>query len=483
MIRLLIIDDRESIIQSLEMLIEPEEKIKVVGTAKSGEEGIRLVKQLQPDVAIVDLTMPLKSGIETTYSISQQYPKTKVLILTGSDGKMLNKAILAGAKGYLLKNTSVEDLIAAIYAVGRNSIYIGQGILEQVQLSSVEEQKKKIKLINLWLAKEVVSYWQKYSGIETPSAKQITKDLCLNPSLISWMRNYLCRTENSKIDIREELKTEVEKLFIQIKESNNPDRELISQKPQIHEWISNYNSYNTESLVYRLSILYDNFQSLQKIVFDKQQKTIFQSLRQNAPTPLLICLISVRECLLDWQEFMVNEYDNSVTKEKSALHSLDYLFKAQDRDLSNKYELCEKALVFFCQCRVNAEIARLLTQIISRTIGQVEMYVDSLEKTNALLSESISLLEHEELPELNTLIPPWEEIQQKVLPEKLRYKIEKILEQSLNEWGLTKSISSSEINNYLLKELEPIARQIHADLRKEALAVSFLKYAEYSDRK
>ena len=479
MIRILIIDDQKLVLNSLEGLLELEEKLKVVGKAENPEQGIELVKRLQPDVAIVDLAMPSKSGLEITYSITQNYPKTKVIIFTGSDGRMLNKAILAGAKGYLLKNTSTEDLVAAIRAVERNSIYIGKGILDRVQLSSIDSQRFKINQINFWLAKEVIERWRKYST-PTPIAKQIIEDLGLDRLELLWIKDKPCLQNNTSLTLTEEVKLKVEELFIQIKESADPDRELAIRKPQINDWLHERSKSNPN--IDYSTILYNNCQSLQRSISQKLQLLI-SSWQQAAPLPLLNCLQSVEEHLLDRHQFLKQEYESNLIKENSAWHSFDYLVVAPKESLSNEQELHKKVVLFIYQCKIDAEINKLLSQVILKIIQQLKAQLDIVSKTDNLLLGAIEQLAQKNTSEVTTLTPPFEQIQPKVRPEELRRYFEELVGHSLNHWGVARSISSIEINHRLLKKLKPIAQKIYSHLRKEALAVSFLEYAEYRDPK
>ncbi len=475
MIRILIIDDQKLVLQSLEQLIELEEKLKVVGTAENGQRGIELVEQLQPDVAIIDLTMPLQGGIETTYLIAQNHPKTKVIIFTSSDGQMLNKAILAGARGYLLKNSSIEDLVGAIYAVNRDSVYIGKGILDRVQLSSVDSQRLKIKQINLWLAKKVIDWWCEHSVLEIPTVKQMVESLRLNQSGLLWMKNYLCQQKDTDLTLTEEIELKVNELFAR-EDSADFNRQLIENKPQIFDWLDgkDNNEYST--------ILRNNFQLLQKNTLEKLQKIIFTLWHQAAPIPLLKYLQSVEKYLLNWQQLLKQEYESSKVKENAAQQSFDYLLLSPD-SLLNKQELCKKAVLFIYQCKINVELNNLLAQMIVTIIEQLKTHIDILGKTNDFLLESKKQLEQKNMPNAVIFTLFFEQLQEKVSLEELQWDLEKSTGQLLNQWGVSESVSNSKINNRLIEKLRPIVKQIYSDLRKEALAISFLEYAESSNYK
>ena len=471
MISILIIDDQNSVLQNLKSFIELEEGLEVVGTAKDGQQGIQLVEQLQPDVAIIDLTMPIKNGIETTYLIAQNYPQTKVLIFTGSDAQMLNQAILAGAKGYLFKDSSLEDLIGAIHAAQRNSVYIGEGILNRVQLSSLDSHSSEINQINLWLTKEVINWLGNYSGSQILTTEEVIENLGFDPAGLLWLKDYLCQQEDT-LTVKEELKLKAERMFIQIENSIDPEQELTKSRPQIYNWLQEENS-PTPSVKY-LDTLQNNSQILQTIILQKTQKILSVLCQKVALVSLLECLHSVEKYLSKWQHLLMHEYESNLVKENSAWHSYDHLITVGKDRLPDKHELCQKAVIFIYKCKIDAELSRLVSQIISQAIQELKIQLDVLSKTNDLLEKSKQELE-QHMSETTALTPSFEEIQQQVDLEQLKRDLEKLVGQPLSQWGAVRGISASKINIYLLQKLRPTAHKTYSNLRKEALAVSFLK--------
>jgi len=117
-IRVLLAEDHVVVREGTRELIQREADMKVVGEASDGEEAIQLANKLQPDVVIMDISMPKLSGIEATKQIKALQPDTAVLILTAYDNDQYIFALLeAGAAGYLLKNVRGRELIDAIRAV------------------------------------------------------------------------------------------------------------------------------------------------------------------------------------------------------------------------------------------------------------------------------------------------------------------------------------------------------------------------------
>ncbi len=117
-IRILLVEDHVVVRQGTRQLLEREQDLEVVGEAGDGEEAIRLVAQLKPDVVIMDIALPKLSGIEATKQIKALLPSTIVLALTGYDyDEYIFSLLEAGAAGYLLKDVSGDELIGAIRAV------------------------------------------------------------------------------------------------------------------------------------------------------------------------------------------------------------------------------------------------------------------------------------------------------------------------------------------------------------------------------
>ena len=120
-ISVLIVDDHRVVRQGLRDFLELQDDIEVVGEAATGEEGVKLARDLLPDVTLQDLVLPGIDGVEATRQIKATSPSTRVIVLTSfADGDKVFPAIKAGAISYLLKDVQPEELARAIRAAQRN---------------------------------------------------------------------------------------------------------------------------------------------------------------------------------------------------------------------------------------------------------------------------------------------------------------------------------------------------------------------------
>lgn len=127
-IRILLADDHVMIRQGLRAIIERED-LEVVGEASDGQEAVRLAQQQHPDVAVLDLSMPLLNGLDAARGIIQASPKTKIIILTMyTEDQYVMEALRAGVRGYVLKKQAPSDLIQAIKEVYQGTIYLSPGV-------------------------------------------------------------------------------------------------------------------------------------------------------------------------------------------------------------------------------------------------------------------------------------------------------------------------------------------------------------------
>jgi len=124
-IRVMIVDDHAILRAGLRMLVNAQADMEVVSEAPDGEKAVQQVKEMKPDVTLLDLTMPRVGGMKALQGIAQNCRETRVLVLTmHDDPAYLRSALAAGASGYLLKRAVDSELIAAIRAVHRGGVFV-----------------------------------------------------------------------------------------------------------------------------------------------------------------------------------------------------------------------------------------------------------------------------------------------------------------------------------------------------------------------
>ncbi len=133
MIRVLIADDHAILRDGIRSILESQEDILVVGEAEDGMKAVERVKELRPDIVLMDLSMPRQNGLEATRFIKSNYPQVKVLILTQHDNREhILTALRAGAVGYVLKRSGRREVLNAIRQVFKQGSYLPGNVLEEV---------------------------------------------------------------------------------------------------------------------------------------------------------------------------------------------------------------------------------------------------------------------------------------------------------------------------------------------------------------
>ncbi len=177
-IRVMIVDDHTMVRRGLITFLKVFDDMQMAGEAESGEAAIKLCAEVQPDVILMDMVMPVMDGAAATRAIRQKFPNVQVLILTSfKEGDLIKNALEAGAIGYLLKDVSADDLGRAI-----RSAYAGRATLSPEAAQSLVENANLPPPPGLDLTereREVLSLM-----IEGLSNTQIAGRLTISPSTI-----------------------------------------------------------------------------------------------------------------------------------------------------------------------------------------------------------------------------------------------------------------------------------------------------------
>ena len=132
-IRVVIADDHPVVCKGLAAIIHAEPGMQVVGEASNGKQLLQMFRDLLPDVALIDLRMPVMSGVEAVQAIRKEFPHAGIIILTTYQGdEDIHRGLSAGAQGYLLKGMPSHELIEAIRNVHRGLRYLPQPVLDSL---------------------------------------------------------------------------------------------------------------------------------------------------------------------------------------------------------------------------------------------------------------------------------------------------------------------------------------------------------------
>ena len=144
-INVFVVDDHQIFLDGIVSLLDDEPNIKIVGTAHNGKEAIDRIKSSKVDVVLMDINMPEMDGIEATKQLKKINPDIKILMLTmHSEARFIKECLEIGAKGYVMKNISKDDLLKAIETVYQDKSYLDQNSQEKLisSMSNAEEDNR-----------------------------------------------------------------------------------------------------------------------------------------------------------------------------------------------------------------------------------------------------------------------------------------------------------------------------------------------------
>lgn len=207
-IRILIVDDHSVVRKGLLNLLEDEEGIEIVGEASDGDEALDMLPEVQPDVILLDITMPRMSGIEVTKEVVRSFPGVRVLVFSmhNNPDYILN-AVQNGASGYLLKDTDQEEILKAIrtvhsgelyYPPNASSVIIRNLVVPRNGLRGADHQPGSGSASSIWNKVTSREYQILQCLTEGMSSKEIAERFDVSPHTVANQRASIIRKARVK---------------------------------------------------------------------------------------------------------------------------------------------------------------------------------------------------------------------------------------------------------------------------------------------
>jgi DNA-binding NarL/FixJ family response regulator len=196
MIRVLIADDHAILRDGIRSILESQEDIVVVGEASDGAEAVEFVSNLQPDLVLMDISMPKTNGLEATRLIKERFPQVKVLILTQHDNReYIAPALGAGASGYVLKRSGRREMLNALRQVYEQGTFLTSNITQEVFQEYVPASRngKEEEHHLTERERQVLQF-----VVEGKSNKEVAMELGISPKTVSVHRTNIM----SKLDVQ-----------------------------------------------------------------------------------------------------------------------------------------------------------------------------------------------------------------------------------------------------------------------------------------
>jgi DNA-binding NarL/FixJ family response regulator len=193
MIKIILADDHAIVRDGLRVFLEMQSDIKVVGEANNGREVLNRVKELRPDIVIMDITMPELNGIDATHQIMESGMEVKVIILSmQSSSEHIFRALKAGASGYLLKESAGKEVIEAVRTVMGGKRYLSPSIsetlvLDYLQVRELSEEQSPLEKLSE-REREILQL-----VVEGNSSAQIADQLFLSSKTVDTYRSRLMK--------------------------------------------------------------------------------------------------------------------------------------------------------------------------------------------------------------------------------------------------------------------------------------------------
>jgi two-component system invasion response regulator UvrY len=149
LVRVMLVDDHAVVRMGFRLLLEGSGDLRVVAEAESGEEALRMYSEMNPDVIVLDISMPGIGGLETVSRLLSKQPDARILVLSAHEDTMhARRALKAGALGYLSKRSAAEELMHAIRQVYRRKTFIEPALAQQMAVQEVSGERNPVEVLS-----------------------------------------------------------------------------------------------------------------------------------------------------------------------------------------------------------------------------------------------------------------------------------------------------------------------------------------------
>lgn len=199
-IKIVLVDDHHIVRDGIKSILQKEEDIEVIAEASDYTELISKLESYKPDIILMDISLPGKSGIEITKELNETEPDIKVLILSMYiNEEFIMKAVNSGACGYLPKNTSRKELLAAVRSIYKDGVYYDSSVSDVVMKNLVKGVKQEVKPVDDVLTKREIEILKLV--VEGLSNKEIADKLFISGRTVESHKNHIMQ----KLDLKSQV--------------------------------------------------------------------------------------------------------------------------------------------------------------------------------------------------------------------------------------------------------------------------------------
>jgi DNA-binding NarL/FixJ family response regulator len=195
-INIILVDDHPLLRKGLKDMLNEEKNFKVIGEAGDGNEALELIQELKPDIAIIDIQMPIMSGLELVHTLHQQKSKPDFIVLTMYDKEnIFNRAMDLGVKGYIMKDSALTEIVDAVKNVAAGKFFISSSIsdlLVKRNISDVSDDDIGISKLSMTERKILRMI------ANNMTTKEIANELFISNHTVNTHRSNICSKLNLK---------------------------------------------------------------------------------------------------------------------------------------------------------------------------------------------------------------------------------------------------------------------------------------------